>query len=187
MRTDDLNSALAAVEQELVETSAELGRAREIVERTSQRAETIRSLMGPLPTYTEIDSLHDLGARFRVTTSDPPTGAIASLLTSGLFSEVENGDLRARLSGWPARLENYRAVEGYLNDDIRTFERRAFEMSLSADSPFPHQGESLLTDPWFWNQAGAVLNATRYVLRDNVTLAEEAQDLRERISEYLRC
>jgi hypothetical protein len=181
----DLETALVALQDEFSSAQAELARAHGIVDGVAVKAAAMRGLMGPDPSPAAVDSLRAMNPGFRVTTSDPATGVLQSLLASDLLGAASSMELRTHLADWPARVADYQEVEGYLNADIRAFSERADDATPLPGSPFGFEGEAILSDPWFWNRLGRLINSTVFVRRDNAALSERAETLKGLIAEEL--
>ena len=107
-----------SLHQEFVANRAELERQFANYDRRMTAAETLLQL-GPSAAELPTDSLVVLWEWYlRGGTFDPTTGTLDGLLATGRLDLIQDADLRARLAGWPSRLENMRFVEIMISDLI---------------------------------------------------------------------
>lgn len=173
------HEVVLAVRSEFAGAQAELARARAVHESTAGSLEALLALMGPDPEDSAEEALYPLWAEVRFTSTDVPRGVLSNLLASGDISTLPNGELRGRLSAWPAAREDHIATEAMYEDALEQLRALASERSPlppgwgSPDyaTSFPLRPRAVLTDFAIENALARALHLLRIVLNENRNLS----------------
>jgi hypothetical protein len=107
----EFTEVIGAIRAEFVGARNELDRARTVHAGTAETLTAALGLMGPSASEARGDSLLVLWPKIRFTSTDPPQGVLANALARGDVAALDAGQLRATLSSWPSKLEDYLATE----------------------------------------------------------------------------
>lgn len=187
------DEVMLAVRSEFAGAHAELARAREIHEGTVQALEDLISLMGPDPDAAAMDGLSRHWAEARFTSTDVPQGVLSNLLASGDISALPDVGLRARLSAWPAAVEDHIATELMYADALEASrelvsQRTPIPPGWGAQdytTAFPMQPRAVLTDFAVENSLARTLLLLRIVVGENDALSRDADGILEALDTLL--
>jgi hypothetical protein len=112
--------------------------------------------------------------------TDPPRGALTSVISAGDLRLIEDQSLRSRLAGWENRLEDMLHTETNVSELLRT----QLIPQLTHSTPIPFGGgtvderlEPTLRDFATRNLLQQVMVITAVVLRENDALQDEVEQI----------
>lgn len=114
----EFTEVIEAVRVEFAGARDELDRARTVHAGTAETLTAALELMGPGASEAHGDSLLALWPKIRFTSTDPPQGVLVNALARGDVAALDAGQLRAALSSWPSKLEDYLATEEMYEDAL---------------------------------------------------------------------
>lgn len=182
-----------AVRSEFSGAQAELARAHAIHATTAGNLQDLLMLMSPNPSGSAMDSLSALWPEVRFTSADVPQGVLSHLLASGDISTFPAAELRARLSSWPAALEDHLATESMYAEALEHLRALLSERSPIAPgydaseytSAFPAQPRAVLADFAVENAMWRALHLLQIVIEENQALSSTAGETLAEIDAYI--
>lgn len=182
-----------AVRTEFSGAQDELGRARAIHEATAEALEDLVVLMGPDPTESAVEALYVRWAEVRFTSTDVPRGVLSNVLASGEISSLPNVELRARLSAWPAALEDHIATEimyAEAMEDLRALVGARTPIPPGYGAPdyataFPLRPRAVLTDFAVENSLARTVHLLRIVVAENQHLARGVSEILSELDAFI--
>jgi len=96
-KQSELRGATVALRADLADVRAELDRAESTHEEEGAALSALLRLMDPTPAAWNRDPLTSLGPAIRITSTDPPQGVIASILSGQVLSGRKVGSFRVHL------------------------------------------------------------------------------------------
>jgi hypothetical protein len=187
------DEVVLAARAEFAGAQAELARAHAIHEATATTLQELLTLMSPAPRESAMDSLNALWEGVRFTSADVPRGVLANLLASGEISTLPDAELRARLSAWPAALEDHIATEGMYEaalDHLRGLVSARSPIPPGYGAPdytsaFPARPRAVLSDFAIENALSRSLHLLQIVIGENEALSGAVGETLTDLDAYL--